>query len=68
LVEADIPNISATYLTVANNLSDVPNAGEARANLGLDSMAQQAVGGSDSFDPATKTLIVFTNGVFQYAS
>ena len=68
LVAADIPNISATYLTVANNLSDVPNAGAARANLGLDSMAQQAVGGSDSFDPATKTLIVFTNGVFQYAS
>lgn len=68
LVAADIPNISATYLTVANNLSDVPNAGAARLNLGLDSMAQQAVGGSDSFDPATKTLMVFTNGVFQYAS
>ena len=68
LVTSDIPNLSATYLTVANNLSDVPSASAARANLGLDSMAQQAVGGSDSFDPATKTLIVFTNGVFQYAS
>lgn len=68
LVAADIPNISATYLTVANNLSDVSNPGAARANLGLDSMAQQAVGGSQTFDPATVTTIVFTNGVFQYAS
>lgn len=35
LVAADIPSLSSTYLTVANNLSDVPSPSTARANLGL---------------------------------
>lgn len=39
LVAADIPDVSGTYLTKANNLSDVASVGTSRTNLGLGSLA-----------------------------
>lgn len=42
LVSADIPDIGATYLKVANNLSDLASANTARTNLGLGTSATHA--------------------------
>ena len=47
LVAADIPNLASVYqaistaLLIANNLSDLANAGTARTNLGLGTLATQ---------------------------